>query len=184
MIEEYLNTWKTIFKIAEPLSRKNFWIFLVFNYIFFMIVTSIVEFLQLYSLSIAFSWLTIVFSLSTILAIIKILNNKQMPLAENDKANSLPIMDFKFFMKLLLASIMIGVVNGLLILILDSNSMNLIYILFFYCISLIPISFIVFLIIALRSNKEMTNMSLVNYYLIVLGISCFVNLLLNMVGSK
>lgn len=183
MIEEYLNTWKTIFKIAEPLSRKNFWIFLVLNYISLMIVTLIVEFLQLYNLSIAVSCLTIVFYLSTILAIIKIFNNKQMPLSENGIANSLPIIDFKFFMKLLFASIMIGVVNGLLILILNSNSMNLIYVLFIYCISLIPISFIVFLIIAVRSNKEMTTMSLVNYYLIVLGISCFGNFLLNMVGS-
>lgn len=111
MVDEYIKTWKSIFKITQPLTRKDFWIFLVFNYIILLIISGISAFSQIYILFISSSILDVVFVLSTILAIIKLSNNKKMLADGNNLENSQPLVSVKSVVKLLFISIAIGLIN-------------------------------------------------------------------------
>lgn len=176
-MREYLKTWESIFKITEPLSRRNFWIFLVLNYFCFLIINGISELLRIHILYNLTVFLSAVFLLSSILAIIKILNSKKTIIDENDKESPQPLISIYTFIKLLFISIAIGLINFLMALTIDSGSLNGAYVVLIYCACLIPFSFIIFLIIAVFFKKRITNESIIIYFIAFLILSLIVQLL-------
>jgi uncharacterized membrane protein YhaH (DUF805 family) len=163
-MREYLKTWESIFKITEPLSRRNFWIFLVLNYFCFLIINGICELLRIHILYNLTVFLSAVFLLSSILAIIKSMGSKRK--GDNGAESTESLMSISDFVKLVIISIAIGGINFLLALTSKSTSLNGAYIIFIYCGYLIPTAFIIFLIRTTLLKRKVTNELLLAYFIV------------------
>lgn len=169
---------ESIFKITEPLSRKDFWSFLLLNYFCFLIINGICELSGIGILYNLTGFLSAVFLLLSILTI-KILNSKKTIINEDNTKESLnPLLSIYTFIKLLFISIAIGFINFLMTLTIDSVSINGEYVVLIYCACLIPFSFIISLIIAVFFKKRITNESIRIYFMDILILSLLMQFLL------
>ncbi|OXA85887.1 hypothetical protein SAMN06265346_11724 [Flavobacterium hercynium] len=79
MLKEYLDkyvlVWKSIFNLNESMSRKDFWQFVLFNYLCYFVVSYLFSFWTYYF----FNLLFLVFIISLILTGIKRLNDIHLP---------------------------------------------------------------------------------------------------------
>jgi uncharacterized membrane protein YhaH (DUF805 family) len=177
MVKEYLEVWKSILKYKEYISRKSFFAFVCVNYFCFLIINGISEFSENQVLHNMIGYLLVLFVLSSILAGIKSMNAIKEGVDWQNTESLTPRMNGYDFLKLLLISIAIGLINFLLALTNDKNtSLNCAYILLIYCVCLIPLSFMIFSLGVIFFKKEVSNSTLLLYFILFLSLSLIIQI--------
>jgi uncharacterized membrane protein YhaH (DUF805 family) len=189
MIKEYyIDTWKSIFKLDETLSRKKFWIFVLANFCLFCTVMTIstdnfqVDFFELIYYPFIFSTIFVgirrmndirqpwYYLFVPLLNIYLFLQPRKTELNEQNDTNELnknkENLSLKSFLKIVLVSILIGFLNFMLVFCLDPRDLNLSYVLLIGAASSIPMSLIIMLLFCVSSKTETTSEKIGIYGLI------------------
>ncbi|MBE0392326.1 DUF805 domain-containing protein [Flavobacterium sp. PL002] len=195
MIEEYLKTWKSFFELESLLSRKNYWVYVSVNFLFLILLIRMLDFLQNEILD---QMLLLIYFLVLISAGIRRMNDIKkrwfyifipfynfVLLLEKSVNDSNPesfnlLNCVVVFFKLLLYSLVVGVVNFLIGLLgpFNNSAPYKDYIVLIYCVCLIPLFIVLFYLLTIIFKNKITKDSLFSYFLYFLFFSCVFTLLL------
>lgn len=184
MMKDYIEVWKSSFKLEESLARKSYWSFVGVNFLCLVII------LKAYTLFIIFQLFPLLFLLS-ISAGIRRMNDIKKPwlylfipfynfillleksVDEQEIASAKPRINASAFLKLFFYSIMIGVINLLPAFVYKDNEISMYFVLIIsaYSASMAFLSFIIFPLATVFLKNKFTNYSLFIYFLLFLFIS-------------